>query len=70
MAATYRTKQREMIDAICTRAYGDESGYVERVLEANPGLANLPDPLPINTIIVLPDVPAAARVVPVVKLWG
>lgn len=69
MATVYRTKQREMIDAICTRAYGAESGYVERVLEANPGLADLPDPLPINTLIVLPDVPVATILVPVVKLW-
>lgn len=58
-----------MIDVICRRAYGDESGYVERVLEANPGLAARPDPLPIGTTIVLPDVPVATKVVPVVKLW-
>lgn len=69
MATVYRTRQREMIDAICARAYGDESGYVERVLEANPGLATLPDPLPINTIFLLPDVPVTTRVVSVVKLW-
>jgi phage tail protein X len=67
--AIYRTHQGEMIDAICRRVYGDESGYVEQVLEANPGLAALVAPLPNGTTIHLPDVPKAADVVPVVSLW-
>lgn len=69
MPTTYRTAQREMIDVICRRAYGDESGYVEQVLEANPGLADLSDPLPIGTVIFLPDVPKTTKVIPVVTLW-
>lgn len=67
--ATYTTRQGEMIDAICQRVYGDESGYVEQVLEANPGLAALGAPLPDRTVISLPDIPKASDVVPVVSLW-
>ncbi|MGQ2906751.1 MAG: tail protein X [Aliihoeflea sp.] len=66
---TYTTRQGEMVDAICRRVYGDESGYVERVLDANPGLAEMPVPLPIGTVIDLPEIPRAAEVVPVVNLW-
>ncbi len=69
MATIYTTIQGEMIDAICRRAYGDESGYVEAVLEANPGLAALAAPLPIGTKIALPDIVKADDVVPVVSLW-
>lgn len=69
MATTYKTHQGEMIDAICRRAYGDESGYVEAVLDANPGLAALPAPLPIGTVIILPDLATASKIVPVVSLW-
>lgn len=66
---SYTTRQGEMVDAICRRVYGDESGYVERVLDANPGLAEKPIPLPIGTVIDLPELPRAAEVVPVVNLW-
>lgn len=67
--AIYTTRQNEMIDAICRRVYGDESGYVEQVLEANSGLAALGAPLPDRTVIRLPDLPKASEVVPVVNLW-
>lgn len=69
MATIYTTRQNEMIDSICRRVFGDESGYVERVYDANPGLAELPMVLPTGTLIVLPDLPQAAAVVPVVSLW-
>lgn len=69
MATIYTTKQCEMVDAICRRAYGDESGYVEAVLDANPGLAAMVSPLPTGTVILLPDVPKASDIVDVVSLW-
>lgn len=69
MARTYTTIQNEMIDAICRRFYGGESGYVETVLEANPGLAALAAPLPSGMVIALPDTPRTSEVVPVVGLW-
>lgn len=58
-----------MIDAICRRVYGDESGYVEQVLNNNPGLAALPAPLPIGTEIIIPDMIKATEVIPVSTLW-
>ncbi|SFJ63024.1 tail protein X [Aerobium aerolatum] len=69
MPTTYRTHHGEMIDAICRRAYGDESGYVEAVLDANPGLAAAGPLLPANMLIVLPRVPKASEVIKTVALW-
>lgn len=65
---TTTAKPFETVDQVCRRIYGDESGYVEAVLAANPGLATLPVRLPAGTVIVLPEV-AAAVTDPVVKLW-
>lgn len=59
-----------MLDAICRAAYGDESGYVEKVLDANPGLAALAAPLPTGTVVTLPDIATTAEVVAVISLWG
>lgn len=67
--AVYKTQQREMLDAICRAKYGDESGYVEKVLDANPGLAAQPAPLPTGLSIFLPDLQTAAEIVTVVSLW-
>lgn len=64
----YRTQQGEMIDAICHKIYGSESGFVERVLECNPGLAELSDPLPIGTVIKLPE-EQIFKTQEVVALW-
>lgn len=58
-----------MVDAICRRHYGGESGYVERVLEANPGLAAAPTPLQAGTVIALPALVPASATIKVVKLW-
>ncbi|SMC43294.1 P2-like prophage tail protein X [Fulvimarina manganoxydans] len=69
MADTIVTETKEMLDVICRRTYGDESGYVEAVLDANPGLAALGPILPVGTSILLPDIPTAIEVVPVVTLW-
>lgn len=69
MPQIYITRQNEMIDTICRRSYGDESGYVETVLDVNPGLAALGPVLPIMTKIVLPDLPRAAPERKIVSLW-
>ncbi len=69
MPMPYTTRQGEMVDAICRRIYGGESGFVEPVLDANPGLAAAPVPLPIGTVIVLPDLPKATPARQVVALW-
>lgn len=69
MATIYTTRQGEFTDAICRRFYGDESGYVEAVLETNPGLAALGPVLPVMTKILLPDLPRAAPEQKIVNLW-
>lgn len=69
MADTITTEQSELLDVICRRTYGDESGYVEAVLEANPGLAIKGPILPRGTAIVLPDIEPIAEQIPVVTLW-
>ena len=46
------------IDHLCRVHYGDESGFVERVLDANPGLADLGPRPPAGVRILLPDVEA------------
>lgn len=63
------TRPGEMIDQACRRAYGTETGTVEAVLAANPGLAALPYRLPGGTVIRLPELAAPSRSDPVVKLW-
>lgn len=69
MATIYTTMQGEMVDMICRRAYGDESGFVERVLDVNPGLAEIGPILPIGTRVLLPDLPKAAQELKIVSLW-
>lgn len=62
-------KPMETVDQVCRRVYGDESGYVEAVLAANPGLAALPRRLPAGTVIQLPALPKPTATDTVVKLW-
>lgn len=69
MPDTTTALQSETADMICRREYGDESGYVEAVLAANPGLAAIGPALPMGTIVVLPEIAAAFEVTPVVTLW-
>lgn len=69
MSRVYTTVQGEMLDAICRKIYGDESGYVENLVSANPGLADASYILPLGTKIILPDVGRADEVQAVVSLW-
>ena len=64
----YQTKTNDMIDAICNRYYGKQSGAVELVYEANRGLADYGPVLPSGLILELPELPAA-ETTPVIKLW-
>lgn len=65
---THKAVQGDTVDLICRRVYGDESGYVEAVLAANPGLADLGPVLPIGTAIVLPELAKPADL-PTISLW-
>lgn len=67
MAASYRTKDGEMLDEICITRYGRDRGFVEKVLAANPGLADYGPRLPAGLDIVLPDVEVAPTTV--TRLW-
>lgn len=53
----YRTKDGDMVDAICHRHYGRTAGVVEAVLESNPGLADEGPVLAAGVAILLPDLP-------------
>ncbi len=70
MTATYRTRQGDMLDEICWRHYGRQSGAVEAVLAANPGLADLGPVLPVDVAVVLPDLVVVAPAVQPIRLWG
>ncbi len=60
----------ETVDAICWRALGRTKDVTEQVLALNPGLAGLGPALPAGTVVILPDLSAAAPVVrETVNLW-
>lgn len=72
MARTYVTKDGDMLDMICYRAYGGrQSGAVEAVLDANYAarLADYPAILPQGVRITFPDLPSTISQTPLVKLW-
>jgi len=64
----YRTKQGDMLDAICYKFYGRESAAVD-ALKANPGLADKGPVFVAGILINLP--PLATPVTPsqAVRLW-
>ena len=66
----YRTRQGDTLDYICWRQYGQQSGAVEAVLLANPGLADVGAVIPLDTVVVLPDLPKPASEVQPIRLWG
>lgn len=70
MATKYRTKDGDMLDAICYRYYGIQSGAVELVLDANQNLSRQAEQLPAGLIITLPDfLPATEKDVTPMRLW-
>ncbi|MBS3958302.1 MAG: tail protein X [Xanthomonadaceae bacterium] len=72
MALEYRTRAGDTVDLIVWRQYGrTDGGIVERVLAANPGLAEHGPRLPGGLRLILPSVAAVqASVEPGVKLWA
>lgn len=61
--------QNDTIDGICWRIYGRSSGVVEKVLEANPQLADLGVILPLGTEINLPDLDTPQQTKQTIQLW-
>lgn len=68
--ALYRTKEGDMLDAICLAFYGHSQGYLEAVLDSNPRLADLGPVLPSGIEIVLPAFPTITRSSDQVRLWS
>lgn len=68
--ALYKTSQGDTLDYICWKHYGQQSGAVEAVLLANPGLADLGPVLPIDTQITLPVLAQPARQAQPIRLWS
>lgn len=69
MATTYRCSQGDTIDYVCWKFYGQQSGAVEAVYEANPGLADLGEVLPVDTVLSLPDLPKPTVEAQPIRLW-
>lgn len=65
----YRTKDGDMLDAICWKYYGQQAGAVEIVLEANPGLADVGAVLSAGILIELPELPKPNQIINTVRLW-
>lgn len=65
----YRTRQGDTLDYICWRHYGQQSGAVEAVLLANPGLADAGPVMPLDTVIVLPELAKPASELQPIRLW-
>lgn len=65
----YRTQQDDMVDAICWKHYGTQAGVVEKVLEANPDLADMGYMLPAGVVIELPDIYLPQQQTQIIRLW-
>jgi phage tail protein X len=70
MTTTYKTSQGDTLDYVCWKHYGQQSGAVEAVLAANPGLADLGEVLPTDTSITLPELAQPATELQPIRLWG
>lgn len=70
MATTYTTKQGDTLDYVCWKFYAQQSGAVEAVMLANPGLADAGAVLPTNTVIVMPELAKPATTIQPIRLWG
>jgi len=69
MSQEYISREGDVVDEIAWRYYGTRLGRaVERLLDANPGLADHGPILPAGVRLVLPDLPAPVAVKGV-KLW-
>jgi phage tail protein X len=70
-ATQYRTSENDMLDRICWRYYGRQSGAVEAVLEANRaiGLAAYGPVLPGGLLITLPELTESETATTTVSLW-
>ncbi|MNY33085.1 Phage Tail Protein X [compost metagenome] len=59
----------DTVDKLVWRELRKGPAAVERVLDANPGLADLGAVLPNGTAVMIPDTAGAATAKPLVQLW-
>ena len=69
MASIYTTRDGDVLDLICHRHYGRQSGAVEAVLEANPRLADKGQVYPHGLRITMPDLPRPSDGPKMITLW-
>ncbi|PIR37721.1 MAG: phage tail protein [Alphaproteobacteria bacterium CG11_big_fil_rev_8_21_14_0_20_39_49] len=69
MAVKYRTRKGDMLDHVAWKHYKKQSGAVEEILEANPGLAEYGEQFPAGLVITLPDIvlPESKEII---RLWN
>jgi len=66
----YRSKEGDTLDLIAWRYYGRQNDLiVERLLEANPGIADFGPTLPAGVRVALPVIEEEQRTESV-RLWG
>lgn len=65
----YRTKEGDVLDAVCTSYYGAKGFDLGLIYAANPGLANLGPVYTSGVIITLPDKHEVNPISETVKLW-
>lgn len=74
MAAEQRltAKAGDKLDLLLWREAGLGPGELTRVLDANPGLADLGTVLPIGTVVVVPasQQDSTTPVLPLIQLWS
>lgn len=66
--AKYLTKDGDMLDYICWKYYGQQSGAVEQVLEANRGLADKGITFKAGLVIEMPDLDLT-KATQTISLW-
>ncbi len=65
-----RSIEGDTADLIARREMGSEGeGATERLLAANPGLAETGPVLPRGTLVQVPERPAAPAIAPQIRLW-
>lgn len=64
-------RQGDKLDLLIWREAGLGAGEIGKVLDANPGLADLGPVLPLGTVVFVPvtNAPEATRQRPLIQLW-
>lgn len=69
MSTVYRTEEGDMLDDIAFKIYHDET-MITSILQANPGLVEMPLVLPYGVEIILPDAPIKPVQKAIDNVWG